>query len=163
MGRWLWKICDMEYYGCKLDRLSQLILHSSEHVRWLSLPEDFPMLRAYYLLRSNEAGHANAIAFAENMSPADFPEDQWKLCAWVEEDEIRSMAGVIFMTKRNWEIGAVHTHPQYRGKGCAKAVCAFAAEYILRHGKRATCSTALDNVAMRRVMQNIGMVSHRAN
>jgi predicted GNAT family acetyltransferase len=75
----------------------------------------------------------------------------------VANGEIVSMAQVLFMTTSNWEIGAVHTLPQQRGQGHAMAVCAFAAKYILEHGKRATCSTAMDNIAMQKVMQKIGM------
>jgi len=137
----------MQMFSCELTCQSQLIDFPVEHVRWLDLREDWVLIATHY----QRLGMA--------IVPADFPEDQWRLCAWVEGGEIRSMAGVIFMTTKNWEIGAVSTHPLYFSRGYAKAVCAFAACYILTNGKRATCNTAADNLAMQRVMRAIGMVS----
>jgi len=141
--------------------LGQLIDFPSEHVRWLCLPEDFAMLQANYLYRAEEAQDSKLTDFARRMTPADFPANQWKFCAWVEGGEILAMAGILVMTDSIWEIAAVWTHPQYRGRGCAKALCAFAARYILEQGRRATCATARKNTAMRRVMQGIGMVPQK--
>jgi len=137
----------MEFFSCELTCQSQLIDFPSEHVRWLDLQEDWPAIAAHYQ------------RLGVTITQADFPVNQWKLCAWVEDGEICSMAGVMFMTIQNWEIGAVSTHSLYFGRGYAKAVCAFAARYILVHGKRVTCNTAADNLPMRRVMQAIGMMS----
>jgi len=149
------------HYCCELTSLSQLIPQPSGHVRWLDLPEDFAMLQANYLLRAQETRDKKFSEFARNMTPADFPGEQWKFCAWLEDGEILAKAGVLYMTDRNWEIAAVWTHPRHRGRGYAKAVCAFAARYILENGKRATCGTEKKNTAMRRVMQGIGMTEQK--
>lgn len=136
-----------EYYSCKLDSLEQLKIFPSDKVRWLDIPNDFSLIKAYY----------ESVLNCE-ITESDFSSDQWKCCAMFENGEIVAFAGALFMTDRNWEIGAVSTQPKYENKGCATIVCSFIAKYILENGKQATCNTRIENHGMQKVMQKIGMV-----
>jgi predicted GNAT family acetyltransferase len=103
-----------QYYSCKLDNLEQLKLYCDDSIRWLNMPNDFTLIREYYKL------------FADNdIKEADFSEKQWKFCALFKNNKIVSYAGVLYMTEKNWELGAVSTHPQYRNKGYSTMVCYF--------------------------------------
>ena len=137
----------MEHYSCKLDSLEQLIIFPSDKIRWLDISMDFPLIKEYYQLFSND-----------EINEADFSSDQWKFCALFENDKIVAYAGALFMSNKNWELGAVSTHPQHRNKCYATMVCSFIAKYILENGKQVTCNTKIDNYSMRKVMQKIGMV-----
>lgn len=136
----------MDWYSCKLDTREQLTIYSPDDIRWLDTASDFPKIESYY-----------AKALGATIRKADFDEARWKVCALLQNGEILCFAGVLFMTDKNWEIGAVSTHPHHRGQGFAKRVCAFAARYILENGRQATCNTAADNFAMQAVMRAIGM------
>ena len=137
----------MKYYSCKLDKLEQLILFPTDKIRWLDISNDFPLIKKYYKLFSDT-----------DINEADFSSDQWKTCALIENGEIVAYAGALYMTDKNWELGAVSTHPKHRCKGYAAMVCSFVAKYILENGKQVTCNTEIDNYPMIRVMQKIGMV-----
>jgi RimJ/RimL family protein N-acetyltransferase len=136
-----------EYYSCKLDKPEQLIYFYSDKVRWLDLDKDWDMIFEYYKLYPGD-----------DIRKEDFMDPPWKLCAFVEDGRILSYAGCLYMSDRNWEIGAVGTHPEHRNKGYAKMVCSYIAKYILDNNKRATCNTGIHNTAMQRVMKGIGMV-----
>ena len=136
-----------EYFSGKLDALEQLTLLPDDGVRWLDLDADFAMIAAHY-----------RACFGTEIARADFDEGLWRVCALVEDGVIRSFGGAMYMTETNWEIGAVSTCPEFRGRGYARRVCSFVARYILENGKQATCNTAADNHAMSEVMRAIGMV-----
>ncbi|MFA6730157.1 MAG: GNAT family N-acetyltransferase [Eubacteriales bacterium] len=136
-----------EFYSCKLDFKDQLIFYPSDKVRWLDLDSDFSMIKDYYRL------------FSENeIKKEDFSSSLWRICALVEDGSIYAFAGALFMSPRNWEIGAVSTHPEHRNNGYGKSVCSFVALFILDNGKQATCNTDINNHAMIKVMRDIGMV-----
>ncbi|MCL2487631.1 MAG: GNAT family N-acetyltransferase [Oscillospiraceae bacterium] len=135
------------YYSCKLDHINQLKLFSSDNIRWINISDDFPAVKEYYLLFSDD-----------ELNKADFPENKWKFCAIFESGKIISFAGILYMTDKNWELGAVSTHPQHRNRGYATMICSFAAKYILENKKQVTCSTKIDNYPMQNVMKKIGMV-----
>jgi predicted GNAT family acetyltransferase len=136
-----------EYYSCKLDNQQQLIYYPSDMVRWLDINEDWERINEYFISISGRGILKNEI-----------DNQEWKCCAYIEDGKILSYAGCLYMTDRNWEIGAVSTHPGHRNKGYAKMVCSFIAKYILENNKQATCNTDINNDAMKKVMNHIGMV-----
>jgi len=136
-----------QYYSCKLDNLEQLKIYTSDKVRWLDISNDFPLIKKYYKIVSNS-----------EINESDFSSDEWKVAALFENDEIAAFAGVLYMTDKNWEIGAVSTQPLYQNKGYATILCSFVAKYILENGKQATCNTKIENSPMKKIMEKIGMV-----
>lgn len=136
-----------EHYICKLDKLNQLIEFNSSLVKWIDADKDFDLIQEYYKCFG-----------ANDLNKEDFNNEQWKFCALIEKNHIISFAGALYMTSKNWEIGAVSTHPLHRNKGYAKIVCSFVAKYILSNNKQATCSTNMNNHGMIKVMHQIGMV-----
>lgn len=136
-----------ECYSCKLDKMNQLIEFNSSKVNWIDVDKDFELIREYYKLFN-----------AKEIDKEEFNDGQWKFCAIIDEGNIISFAGALYMTNENWEIGAVSTHPQHRNKGYAKIVCSFVAKYILENDKIATCNTYINNHAMIKVMHLICMV-----
>jgi hypothetical protein len=137
----------MEHVGFKLDSLSQLIEFKNENLRWLDIDEDFDLIYDYYV----DFG-------AGEIKKEEFNDGSWKCCAVIINNKIVSYAGALYMSDKNWEIGAVSTHPMERGKGYAKATTSFIARYILENGKQATLNTGIDNEAMKKVAGQIGMV-----
>ena len=55
-----------------------------------------------------------------------------------------------------WEAADMRTAIAYRGKGLAKEMLRFLSQYIIEHGKIASCRTEEDNVAMQKVIKSIG-------
>ena len=55
-----------------------------------------------------------------------------------------------------WEAGDIRTVPDWRGKGFAKEMLQFLTQYIISHGKTATCHTEDDNLAMQAVIEFTG-------
>ena len=55
-----------------------------------------------------------------------------------------------------WEAADIRTAKEYRCKGYAKEIMRFLSQYIIDHGKTATCRTEEDNVAMQKVIKSIG-------
>ena len=139
----------IEYYSCKLDDLEQLKLFPPDKIRWLNVPDDFDLIKKYYKIISNSDTDINE---------ADFSSNQWKMCALFENEEIVSFAGILYMTDKNWELGAVSTHPEHKNKGYSTMICSFVSKYILEKGKQVTCNTKIDNYPMQRVMRKIGMI-----
>lgn len=141
----------MSYYSCKLDDITELKFFPSDKLIWLKVPDDFPLIREYY-------GLFQCGMSAEEITEADFAESVGRFCAYIENGKILSFAGALPMTQRNWKLGAASTHPEHRNRGLSTIVCSHAAKYILENGKQVTCSTEINNKAMRRVMHKIGMV-----
>ena len=57
-----------------------------------------------------------------------------------------------------WEAAAVRTQPDVCRRGYAKAAVSFVTAYILDSGRRATCTTGSDNLAMQRTARSVGFV-----
>jgi len=81
---------------------------------------------------------------------------RYQYCAVIEHDQIQSIAAVWRYSETAWEVAAVSTRPEVRQRGYAKAVVSFATTHILAVGKRATCSTASDNLSMQRTAESVG-------
>lgn len=77
-------------------------------------------------------------------------------CGLFVNGEMVARACVEKYSLNAWEVADVRTAALHRGKGYARAVCAFALDYILSQGKTATIRTEEDNAAMRRVIERLG-------
>ena len=55
-----------------------------------------------------------------------------------------------------WEAADMRIAKVYRGKGFAKEMLRFLSQYIIEHGKIASCRTEEDNEAMQAVIKSIG-------
>jgi len=69
-----------------------------------------------------------------------------------------SIAAVWRYSETAWEVAAVRTQPDARRQGYAKAAVSFVTAHILDSGRRATCTTGADNVAMQRTAESVGFV-----
>ena len=59
-------------------------------------------------------------------------------------------------SEQAWEAADIRTAKDYRCKGFAKEILRFLSQYIIEHGKLATCRTEKDNIAMQKVIKSIG-------
>ena len=55
-----------------------------------------------------------------------------------------------------WEAADMRTAKAYRGRGFAKEMLRFLSQYIIEHGKIASCRTEDDNKSMQAVIKSIG-------
>ena len=60
------------------------------------------------------------------------------------------------LTDEVWEAADMRTAKAHHGKGFAKEILRFLSQYIIEHGKIASCRTEEDNVAMQKVIKSIG-------
>ena len=113
-------------------------------VRWLDMEADYPLARDFW---------------AFPISPEDwqgFRNEGYQYCAVVEDGRIISIAAAWRYSDHAWELAAVSTLPEFRQRGYGQSVGSFVTAAILSGGRRATCLTAADNVAMQRTAQSVG-------
>ena len=60
------------------------------------------------------------------------------------------------LSEQTWEAADIRTAKDYRNKGFAKEILRFLSQYIIEHGKMATCRTEKDNIAMQRAIKSVG-------
>ena len=152
---------DETTFKCKLDNANQMVSFTSDKVRWLDVVKDYDMIKEYFKVFNVdiEEREPNSMYFGINVN--DYSETKLakgKLCAFIDNGNILSFAGVKYTSSNIWEICAGSTHPQYLSKGYCKAVTSFIAKYILENNKRAFCETNIDNKAAQKVLQEIGMI-----
>jgi GNAT superfamily N-acetyltransferase len=82
----------------------------------------------------------------------------YRYCGVVDRDRLLAIAAVWRYSETAWEAAAVRTQPDARRRGCAKSVVSFVTAQILDHGRRATCTTGRNNVAMQRTAESVGFV-----
>ena len=116
-------------------------------VRWLDQRADVAL--------AQEAWAARGIS----IDPAEW--DAWhrqgyRYCGIVEDQRLVALAAAWAYAPTAWELAAVQTREGYRGRGYARAVCAFATAHILAQGRMATCRTRADNAPMLRVATRLG-------
>ena len=120
-----------------------------EEVRWLDQDGDLLLYQeAFY----RQIG-------AEPPSREDWEEwhqQGYRYCGLVRGQTIIARAAVWAYSDTAWELAAVMTQPEYRGRGSARAVCSFATAQILAAGRTAMCHTAATNSAMLRVAESLG-------
>ena len=73
-------------------------------------------------------------------------------------ERLLAIAAVWRYSEEAWEAAAVRTQPDVRRRGYARAVVSFVTAHILQSGRRATCTTGSDNVAMQRTAEGVGFV-----
>jgi len=113
-------------------------------VRWLDVEADYPLARDFW---------------AFPISPEDwrsFHDEGYQYCAVVEDQRIISIAAAWRYSDHAWELAAVATLPEFRERRYAQSVASFVTAAILDQGRRATCLTAVDNMAMQRTAESIG-------
>jgi predicted GNAT family acetyltransferase len=119
-----------------------------EAVRWLDPNKDLTLWQQTAIEMGAEA-------------PSQEDLDEWhqqgyRYCALVQGELMIAKAAVWTYSDTAWELAAVSTLPDQRGRGYAKAVCSFATAHILGAGRTATCHTARTNAAMIRVAESLG-------
>jgi GNAT superfamily N-acetyltransferase len=124
---------------------------ASYPVRWLDWERDYALARTIW--------------------PAECPLSQatwqearelgYRYCGVVDRGAVGrprllAIAAVWRYAEQAWEAAAVRTQPGVRGRGLGKAVVSFATAHILESGRRATCTTCSDNLAMQRTAESVG-------
>ena len=74
------------------------------------------------------------------------------------KQRLLAIAAVCCYSETAWEAAAVRTQADARRHGYAKAVVSFVTAHILDHGRRATCTTGRDNVAMQKTAESVGFI-----
>jgi RimJ/RimL family protein N-acetyltransferase len=120
-------------------------------VRWLEWEEDFGLARAIWPDES-PLSHETWLE-AREMG--------YRYCGVVKQRpngkaRLLSIAAVWRYSETAWEAAAVRTRPGARRRGYAQCVVSFATAYILDCGRRATCTTSLDNLAMQKTAESVG-------
>jgi GNAT superfamily N-acetyltransferase len=135
-------------YECTLQTFRPTVRPSDTRfdVRWLDWERDFSLAQA--------------------MWPDTFPLTQavweqarelgYRYCGAIDQGRIRAIAAVWRYSVSAWEVAAVRTLPEARRQGYAKVVVSFVTAHILDAGKRPTCTTAWDNMAMQRTAESVG-------
>ena len=80
----------------------------------------------------------------------------YQYCGVIEGGRLLAIAAVWRYSATAWEVAAVRTQPDARRRGCAQAVVSFVTAHILDRGRRATCTTGVDNAAMQRTAESVG-------
>ena len=113
-------------------------------VRWLDVEADYPLARDFWTF---------PISLEDLLG---FRDEGYQYCAVINQGRIISMAAIWRYSDLAWELAAVSTRPEFRRQGCGQSVASFVTAAILDQGRRATCLTAVDNVAMQRTAQSVG-------
>lgn len=82
--------------------------------------------------------------------------DGYQYCVACIDDMPAAVGAIWRYSDAQWEVAAIATKPDYRRRGLATAVVCHLTRAILTYGKRPTLTTALDNVAMRAVAEQVG-------
>ena len=85
-----------------------------------------------------------------------FRDEGYEYCGVVVSGRILSVAALWRYSDNTWELAGVSTRPEFRRQGLGQSVASFVTAAILSEGRRATCLTAADNVAMQRTAESIG-------
>lgn len=85
-----------------------------------------------------------------------FDQSTWEDYVIYEDGKIAARAAIWMYSDEAWEVAGVHTLPSYRRRGYGKALVGFCTAEILRRGRRATCTTGEDNIAMLTTAKAVG-------
>ena len=150
-------------YHAKIADIKELYYFHSDHVRWLNPKNDFDLIKEYFGCYDihNDTDTYFGISLKDIEKEYTIDEiSSGRLCAYVENNRILSLAGVAFCAGQEWEICAVSTLLGFTGNGFSKAVCSFIAKWILEHHHTAICETNSANFAMQAVLSQIGMTRY---
>ena len=113
--------------------------------------ESFDRLMDFYRSFDPKLAYTKEEYF-RNAPPADVWEDY---VIW-DAGRIASRAAIWKYSPTAWEVAAVATLPELRGKGYSKLLVSHCTAIILSRGLVATCTTEDTNTAMRRVLEKVG-------
>ena len=113
--------------------------------------ENFEALSEFYVSFDKNLVFSKEAYFAGGIS-----RDLWDDYVIWDNGKIVSRAAIWKYSQTAWEVAAVSTLPEYRGKGYGAMVVRHCAAIILEHGKVATSTTSDTNTAMRRILENTG-------
>jgi len=113
-------------------------------VRWLDAEADYDLARAYWSRPLTQEDWRQ------------FKADGYEYAAIVEDGQIFSLAAAWRYSDTAWEVAAVSTAPEKQQQGYARTVVSFVTAHILASGRKATCLTMQDNVAMQRTAESVG-------
>ncbi|MBT5873638.1 MAG: hypothetical protein HOH43_09480 [Candidatus Latescibacteria bacterium] len=150
------------YYGCITD-IRQLHRFHSDNVRWLDPSVDYDLIEEYLSYFNVHSATDTYFGISLKRIQDDYSIDEdrnGRLCGFVADGRILSLAGVEVYSPTEWKLCAVSSHPAHRNKGHSKATCSFVAQYILEANKRAICETNITNLAMQSVLRQIGMTQY---
>ncbi|HVE91327.1 MAG TPA: GNAT family N-acetyltransferase [Actinomycetota bacterium] len=77
-------------------------------------------------------------------------------CAVVKGDRALARAALWTYSESRWEVAAVRTREECRGRGMAKSVVSFVTAHILAAGRAPTLHTQPTNLAMLRAAKAVG-------
>ncbi len=80
----------------------------------------------------------------------------FEYCAVIEGDRALSRAAVWTYAEDRWEVAAVRTREEFRGRGMAESVVSFVTAHILAQGRVPTLHAQPTNVAMLRAAKAVG-------
>ncbi len=113
-------------------------------VRWLDWAEDYGLARDFWFIPISREDWLG------------FRDEGYEYAAALDGGGIVSLAAVWRYSEPAWEAAGVATRPDARQRGHGRAVVSFVTAAILAAGRRATCLTAADNLAMQRTAQSVG-------
>lgn len=116
-------------------------------VRWLERDAD------YELARELCAACKQDLSYSEWVEAHDLG---YTYAGIIEEGKLISCAAVWRYSEQAWEVAAVVTRDGYRRRGYSKQVIAFVTAHILEQGRRPTCTTNDDNIAMIATARSVG-------
>ena len=131
----------------------------SDNVRWLDPRADYDPIEEYFSHFNVHSATDTYFGISLSRIQNDYSSDEdsrGRLCGYVADGKILSLAGVRFNSPSEWDLCAVSSHPAHRNKGHAKATCSFVAQFILEADRRAVCETNITNSAMQSVLEQIG-------
>jgi GNAT superfamily N-acetyltransferase len=131
------------YYTCTLDTFRGM---STKPVRWLDYESDYALVRDYW----------SAYSFLSPETWSEARAASYTYAAIIEDDAIVALAAAWRYSEEAWELAAVLVEQEHRQLGYGRTVCSFVTDFILKAGKRATCTTAIDNIPMRKTAECIG-------
>ena len=83
-------------------------------------------------------------------------DDNTIYCGLFVGDKMVCRACVEKYSANAWEVGDVRTAEKYRGNGYAHQISSFVLKYIFQQGRTATIRTEEDNMAMKKVITDLG-------
>ncbi len=113
---------------------------------WLDCASDYSLVRDFWSAYAALTPEVWAEAHVQGYTYA----------AVIEDSAIVALAAAWRYSDEAWELAAVSVDPAHRRRGYGRAVCSFVTAHILEAGRRATCTTGIDNTPMRKTAESIG-------
>lgn len=137
-----------------IDKLKKYHITNKE-IRWMDLNRD--LYKIYLFLKDRKPD----IIFNEKEMYRMYMkwfEEGCIYCAIFDNERIIAMAAVEKYSSIKWETADVRVIQSERKKGYAKQICYFVTKFILESGIIATCRTEETNVAMQKVISDLGFI-----